>query len=119
MTPASKRLAAFAWLTLAYNLGVILWGAYVRASGSGAGCGEHWPLCNGVAIPRDPSTATLIEFSHRLTSGLALIAVVVLLIWVWRACAPGHPARRGVDGVLHADRSRGRRRARPVSAGGG
>jgi len=95
MTPASKRLAAFAWLTLAYNLGVILWGAYVRASGSGAGCGEHWPLCNGVAIPRDPSTATLIEFSHRLTSGLALIAVVVLLVWVWRVCAPGHPARRG------------------------
>ena len=95
MTAASKRLAAFAWLTLAYNLGVILWGAYVRASGSGAGCGEHWPLCNGVAIPRDPSTATLIEFSHRLTSGLALIAVVVLLIWVWRTCAPGHPARRG------------------------
>ena len=95
MTAASKRLAAFAWLTLAYNLGVILWGAYVRASGSGAGCGEHWPLCNGVAIPRDPSTATLIEFSHRLTSGLALIAVVALLIWVWRACAPGHPARRG------------------------
>ena len=95
MTPAPKRLAGFAWLTLAYTLGVILWGAYVRASGSGAGCGEHWPLCNGVAIPRDPSTATLIEFSHRLTSGLALIAVVALLIWVWRACGPGHPARRG------------------------
>jgi heme a synthase len=95
MASTSKRLATFAWLTLAYNLGVILWGAYVRASGSGAGCGEHWPLCNGVASPRDPSTATLIEFSHRLTSGLALIAVVVLLVWVWRVCAPGHPARRG------------------------
>jgi len=80
---------------LAYNVGVILWGAYVRASGSGAGCGEHWPFCNGVVIPRDPGTATLIEFSHRVTSGLALIAVVVLLVWVWRACAPGHPARRG------------------------
>lgn len=80
---------------LAYNVAVILWGAYVRASGSGAGCGEHWPLCNGVVIPRSPSAATLIEFSHRLTSGLALVAVVVLLILVWRACAPGHPARRG------------------------
>ena len=90
-----RRVAAFAWLTLAYNIGVILWGAYVRASGSGAGCGEHWPLCNGVVIPRDPSTATLIEFSHRLTSGLALISVVALLVWVRRACAPGHPARRG------------------------
>lgn len=89
------RVATFAWITLAYNIAVILWGAYVRASGSGAGCGEHWPLCNGVVIPRDPSVATLIEFSHRITSGLALIAVVVLLAWVWRACVPGHPARRG------------------------
>ena len=92
---STVRLARFAWLTLVYNIGVILWGAYVRASGSGAGCGDHWPLCNGVVIPRDPSVATVIEFSHRLTSGLALIAVVVLLVWVWRVCAPGHPARRG------------------------
>lgn len=90
-----SRLATFAWAVLAYNIGVILWGAYVRATGSGAGCGEHWPLCNGVAIPRDASAATLIEFSHRLTSGLALISVVVLLVLVRRACAPGHPARRG------------------------
>jgi cytochrome c oxidase assembly protein subunit 15 len=90
-----SRLATFAWAVLAYNIGVILWGAYVRATGSGAGCGDHWPLCNGVVIPRDPSVATLIEYSHRITSGFALIAVVVLLVWVWRACAPGHPARRG------------------------
>ena len=90
-----SRLATFAWAVLAYNIGVVLWGAYVRATGSGAGCGEHWPLCNGVVIPRDPSVATLIEYSHRITSGFALIAVVVLLVWVWRACAPGHPARRG------------------------
>lgn len=92
--PALSRLATFAWGVLAYNIAVILWGAYVRASGSGAGCGEHWPLCNGVVLPRDPSIATLIEFSHRITSGLALIAVVVLLVWVRRACKPGHPSRR-------------------------
>lgn len=90
-----SRVAWFAWLTLAYNIGVILWGAYVRATGSGAGCGDHWPLCNGVVIPRDPSVATLIEFSHRLTSGLALIAVVVLFVWTRRATEVGHPARRG------------------------
>ena len=80
---------------LAYNLAVILWGAYVRASGSGAGCGAHWPLCNGEVIPRAPSVATLIEYSHRLTSGLALLGVMALLAWTWRACGPGHPARRG------------------------
>ena len=95
MSTSLSRLATFAWAVLAYNIGVILWGAYVRATGSGAGCGDHWPLCNGVVIPRDPSVATLIEFSHRITSGFALIGVVVLLVWVWRACAPGHPARRG------------------------
>lgn len=88
-------VARFAWLTLVYNLGVILWGAYVRASGSGAGCGEHWPLCNGVVIPRDASIQTIIEFSHRVTSGLALVSVVVLLVWVWRTTQRGHPARLG------------------------
>lgn len=93
--PVLSRLARFAWGTLAYNVAVILWGAFVRASGSGAGCGSHWPLCNGEIVPRAPSVATLIELSHRLTSGVALIAVVVLLVWTWRACAAGHPARRG------------------------
>ena len=92
---ASDRLIKFAWATLAYNVAVILWGAYVRATGSGAGCGSHWPLCNGEVLPRAASVATLIEFSHRITSGLALIAVVALLVWTRRATAPGHPARRG------------------------
>jgi heme A synthase len=91
----NRRLSQFAWGVLAYNLAVILWGAYVRASGSGAGCGAHWPLCNGEVVPRAPSVATLIEYSHRLTSGLALLGVVALLVWTWRACSPGHPARRG------------------------
>lgn len=89
------RLARFAWTVLAYNIAVITWGAYVRASGSGAGCGSHWPLCNGVVVPPSPSIETVIEYSHRLTSGLALISVVVLLVWIRRACAPGHPARLG------------------------
>lgn len=67
---------------LVYTVFVILWGAYVRATGSGAGCGEHWPLCNGVVIPRDPSTKTQIEFFHRLTSGLSLLSVIGLSWWV-------------------------------------
>jgi len=90
----NPKLSRFAWFVLAWNVGVILWGAYVRATGSGAGCGAHWPLCNGEVVPRAPDTAMLIEFSHRLTSGLALVAVVVLAAWVWRAVAAGHPARR-------------------------
>jgi heme A synthase len=89
------RLARFAWGVLAYNIVVILWGAYVRASGSGAGCGSHWPFCNGEVIPRSPGAATMIEFSHRATSGLALVAVIVLLVWTLRATRAGHPARSG------------------------
>ncbi len=77
-----------------FNLVVILWGAYVRASSSGAGCGSHWPLCNGEVIPREPTIKTLIEFSHRLTSGLALLLTIGLLIWAFRAFAPKHPARK-------------------------
>jgi heme A synthase len=90
-----SSVARFAWAVLAYNLGVIAWGAYVRATRSGAGCGAHWPLCNGEVIPRAPDVEMLVEFSHRATSGLALVAVVALALWVRRACAPGHPARRG------------------------
>jgi len=89
------RLARFSWGVLAYNIAVILWGAYVRASGSGAGCGSHWPLCNGEVLPRSASVTTLIEFSHRLTSGLALVAVVALLVWTRRVTPAGHPARSG------------------------
>ncbi len=91
---SATRPATFAWGVLAYNLAVIVWGAYVRATGSGAGCGSHWPLCNGEVIPRAPSVETLIEFSHRITSGVALLAVVALLVWTFRARRPGHPARR-------------------------
>jgi len=88
------KLARFAWFVLAWNVLVILWGAYVRATGSGAGCGAHWPLCNGEVVPRAPDAAMLIEFSHRLSSGLALVAVLVLAVWIRRSVAPGHPARR-------------------------
>ena len=88
-----SRFAKYAWGVLAFNLIVILWGAYVRASSSGAGCGSHWPLCNGEVIPRAPSIKTLIEFSHRLSSGLALLLTVGLLVWAFRAFTQRHPAR--------------------------
>jgi heme A synthase len=89
------RLTRFAWLTLGWNLVVILWGAFVRATGAGAGCGNNWPLCNGEIVPRAPEIKTVIEFSHRLSSGLALVLVVTLLVWTLRARPAGHPARLG------------------------
>lgn len=91
----NRRFAAFAWGVLAYNILVVLWGAYTRATGSGAGCGSHWPLCNGEVVPRDPQIETIIEFAHRTTSALAGVLVIILLVWAWRAFPKGHLVRRG------------------------
>lgn len=87
------RFSSYAWAVLAYNILVVLWGALVRATGSGAGCGEHWPLCNGQVMPVFPQWHTGIEFTHRLTSGLALISVIVLYTWSRRAFVKPGPAR--------------------------
>jgi len=94
--PSSNRpFAAYAWAVLAFNVLVVLWGAYVRATGSGAGCGNHWPMCNGEVVPRTPQIATLIEFTHRVTSAMALFAIAGLLIWAFRAYPRGHRIRLG------------------------
>lgn len=79
---------------LIYNIFVVLWGALVRATGSGAGCGSHWPLCNGEIIPRSPVAQTLIEFTHRVTSGVALASVLLLCIWAFRLFPGRHRVRR-------------------------
>jgi heme A synthase len=95
-----SRFAKLAWYVLVYNLGVVLWGAWVRISGSGAGCGEHWPDCNGQVLPRDPSIETLIEFTHRATSGIALLLTVALVIAAWRGFGRGHRVRRAAITAL-------------------
>ncbi len=88
------RYRQYAWGALAYNLLVGLWGAVVRATGSGAGCGRHWPLCNGEVVPRPERIETLVEFTHRLSSGLALLAVVGLVWWAWQLYPAGSPVRQ-------------------------
>src|SRR5271156_6072715 len=96
-TPGSTRtstvLPRFAWIVLGYNVAVVLWGAVVRATSSGAGCGDHWPLCNGVVVQTHPQLATLIELAHRMTSGITVIAILLLLVWVFRRTTAGHLAR--------------------------
>ena len=77
----SKRFAVYTWALLLYNIIVILWGALVRATGSGAGCGSHWPLCQGMVVPLAPQVATVIEFTHRMMSALSMAAIVVLIVW--------------------------------------
>jgi len=93
-TPAPLGLRRYTVGVLLWNLAVIVWGAFVRASRSGDGCGDHWPMCHGEVVPSSPTFKTLVEFSHRATSGLALISVVILLVWAVRALPPRHAARR-------------------------
>jgi len=91
--PSHSRFAAYAWAVLAYNFAVVLWGDYVRATGSGAGCGNRWPLCNGEVTPHSPTVATIIEFTHRASSALDLALVALLAVWAFREFPRRHPAR--------------------------
>lgn len=94
-----NRFAKFSWAVLGWNMLVILWGAVVRATGSGAGCGSHWPSCNGEILPTPERIQTVIEFTHRLMSGGAMILVLILLIWGLRSYPKGSHQRVGFIGA--------------------
>jgi cytochrome c oxidase assembly protein subunit 15 len=91
--PRSNRLAEFAWFVVSYNVLVIVWGSLVRATASGAGCGNHWPLCNGEVIPVSPGIHTIIEFGHRMMVGASTLMVLLLLVWIFRSTVKGQAAR--------------------------
>lgn len=95
-----RWLSPFSLFMLPYTLFVIVWGAFVRASGSGAGCGRHWPVCNGEVLHRPESVETAIELTHRLTSGLCLPFVLVLLWGVFRTFPRGDLVRRTAAGSV-------------------
>jgi heme A synthase len=88
------RFARFAWGTLAYTVFVVLFGAVVRITGSGAGCGQHWPGCQGEVAHLPRSIETAIELTHRLTSGLSIALVIALLALGFRRFPRGHLVRR-------------------------
>lgn len=81
---AHNRFEKFAWGFLFYLIAVILFGAWVRITHSGAGCGSHWPTCQGEIVPIAPSINTIIEFTHRLTSGLCGVFGLMMVFWAWR-----------------------------------
>lgn len=93
-SPQRRRFATFSAIVLAFTVLVILWGAWVRVSGSGAGCGSHWPTCNGEVLPQAPSTKTLIELTHRITSSVSYFLVVAQLVWSFKVFERGHAGRR-------------------------
>ena len=98
----SGALSFFAAIVMGSMVLVILEGAVVRATGSGAGCGDHWPLCNGVFFPHHPRLATLIEYTHRFLTGICTALLAVLIAWTFLARPRGHRARRAAvwSGVL-------------------
>src|SRR5437016_14175997 len=91
----TSQVHRFAWAALYWNVAVVLWGAYVRATGSGAGCGNRWPLCGGDVIGANAKGQTIVEFTHRATSGVDVFLVAALLIWAFRAFPRGNPVRLG------------------------
>ena len=91
----SKPFAVYTWGVLVFTLAIIVWGAFVRATGSGAGCGNHWPTCHGEVVPRSLEMETLIEFTHRFTGALGGLMVIGLVGWAYRLYPRRHPVRLG------------------------
>lgn len=91
---AQRRFSAFAFIVLLYNIPVILWGAYVRVSFSGDGCGADWPFCNGRVLPQNMARPMAIEFTHRMMTSLDLLLMTVLLFWAFRVFPRNHIVRR-------------------------
>ena len=100
----SSALSAYAALVVGFMVLVILEGAIVRATGSGAGCGNHWPLCNGDFFPHHPRLATIIEYTHRSMTGLCTALVAGLIAWTFFARPRRDRARSAVvwSGILLA-----------------
>ncbi len=92
----SRALPVYAAVVVGFMVLVILEGAVVRATGSGAGCGNHWPLCNGDFFPHHPRLATVIEYTHRSMTGLCTSLVGILIAWTFFARPKGDRARRAV-----------------------
>ena len=81
---SEKLFRRYSWFLVGYNVLVILWGAVVRSTGSGAGCGSNWPLCNGELVPRPERIDTIIELIHRLTSTFDGFLVILLVVFAYR-----------------------------------
>src|SRR6266498_4020240 len=88
-----RPFVTLAWIAAASAYVLIVLGAVVRISGSGMGCGDHWPLCNGHLIPPLTDIPTVIEWSHRLVAGVVSVLVVGLAVFAWRGGGTGDGGR--------------------------
>src|SRR5438105_10297590 len=78
-----RRFTTLAWAAAVCTYLLIVLGAVVRITGSGLGCGEHWPLCNGHVFPPLTDIGTVIEWSHRLVAALVTMLVAALAAYGW------------------------------------
>ncbi|MGM8211873.1 COX15/CtaA family protein [Virgibacillus sp. W0430] len=75
------------WLSVVSSIGmlfILLGGALVTKTESGAGCGDSWPLCNGELIPSNITPELVIEYSHRLVSSTMGITILALAVLAWK-----------------------------------
>ena len=76
-------LRRLAWTGAVLALGLIVLGGVVRITGSGLGCGEHWPRCNGEWFP-PLDLPTMIEIGHRWAAALVSVFVLAVAVVAWR-----------------------------------
>ncbi len=101
--PSSRlqRFSRFSWGLLAYVLIVILWGVYLRASGSGDGCGVDWPSCGGIfTVGKGAQAKTFIEYAHRASTMLLGFLLLAQIVWAWRLFPKKHPVRFTLGAAL-------------------
>src|SRR5437870_6928474 len=80
--PMTRRFTRLAWTAATFTYLLIILGAIVRITGSGLGCGEHWPLCNGKLLP-PLDLPTMIEYGHRLAAAAVSGLVTALAAYAW------------------------------------
>jgi heme A synthase len=91
-----KSLRLLSFVTAGFAYAVIVIGFIVRITGSGMGCGDDWPTCNGQIIPTLDSAEVVIEFGHRLAvMGLGLLVLAVVLVTLASRNEPGASGRGG------------------------
>lgn len=87
----TRRFQILAWVAAVATYLLIVFGAIVRITGSGMGCGDHWPLCNGHLFPPLSDPTTVIEWLHRLIAAVISVPIALTAFYAWRLRKSGAP----------------------------
>lgn len=100
VSTAAIRVKTLAWVTIWATLALLALGNVVTTTGSGMGCGDHWPDCNGQWIPDLSNPSVLIEFSHRVLAGLIGLLTLITAVIAWQVKAAPHRKRLTITSVV-------------------